>query len=201
MDAGIAALAVAVVGVVGALGGARIGGRSAVDAAAVAGAKTQELSRMQVRRDAYADLGTSAFLFTRAARAVEVAITPRFQSPDVSWATIDPALYGALDAALGDVAHKAMLVQLHGPAEIVGLAWDISLHCERTERGLSVYADARRSEAAVARHNVEEALEGVSKARGVFLANGRAHLDGLSVPLQGEPYLRTLAREPEGYEE
>ncbi|MFI1739519.1 hypothetical protein [Streptomyces sioyaensis] len=102
---------------------------------------------------------------------------------------------------LDEVAHKAMLVQLHGPAEIVGLAWDISLHCERTERSLSDYAIAGRSGAEAARRKVEEALEGVSKARGVFLSNGRAHLDGLPVPLEGEPYLRTLDREPEVYEE
>ncbi|MFC4464292.1 hypothetical protein ACFPH6_06885 [Streptomyces xiangluensis] len=197
----MAALAAAIVGALGALGGAKIGGRSAVDAAAVAGAHEHELSRMEVRRSAYADLGTAAFRFSRTARAIQAAIDPRFAGSSATWEPVDPALYEALDSTLDDVAHKAMLVQLHGPREIVGIAWDITLHCQRTERSLSDYVVTSRSGAEAARQRIDEALEGVSKARGVFLANGRAHLDGLLVPLEGEPYLRTLDRELEDGEE
>ncbi|MCQ8829887.1 hypothetical protein [Streptomyces malaysiensis] len=194
MDAAIAAVVAAAVGALAALVGARIGGRSAVEAAAVAGAESHELSRAEARCAAYADLGTAAFQFSRTFVNAQTVINGRHFGISPEWQQVDPALYSTLDSRQDDVAHAAMIVQLHGPMEIVDLAWDIYAQCQRAERRLAEYAVALRPGAEEARRRAEEAWNAVSRARGIFLSNGRAHLEGQPIPLEGEPYLHTLDR-------
>lgn len=164
----------------------------------MAGATSHELSRMAARRSAYADLGTAAFRFSRKLVEVQGVINSRFFGSNPTWEQIDPSLYAALDSALDDVAHRAMIVQLHGPAEIVDLAWEIYAYSQRAERRLSEYAVTTRSRAEEVRQEVEDAWNAVSKSRGIFLANGRAHLEGEPIPLETEPYLHPLPREEPG---
>jgi hypothetical protein len=188
MDAGIAAVAAGAVGIIGALGGAFVGGRAAVTAAKVAGTGNRELARLQARRQAYADLGSAAFHFTTTADDVVVVFNRRFSGSTPTHVPVPEELYSQLDTRLDDVTHAAVMVQLEGPTEITNLAWDAYAYCHRAERRLSEYGVSLAPGAARARQSVDQALEDARRARGTFLSNARAHLEGQPIPLAGEPY-------------
>lgn len=170
-----------------------MGARSAVEAAAVAGTGTHELSRQEARRGVYADLGTAAFRFSRAVAESQQVIDRRFREGDPEGTPYGPDFHERLGSTLDDVAQAAVMVQLHGPAEIVDMAWNIYLHCYATERRLREYRIASPAGANDASLGVDAAREAASKARGVFLSNARAHLEGQPIPLEGEPYLIRIA--------
>jgi hypothetical protein len=139
MDGGIAAIIAGLVGVVGALGGTLVGGRAAVAAASVASESNQELSRQEARRQAYAALGTAAFLFSRKAVDIQQILDERWVGSKPTYVPVPAEEYSALDARLDEVAHTAIGVQLHGPTELVDLAWDVYVAYGRVKRALADY--------------------------------------------------------------
>lgn len=191
MDGGIAAIIAGLVGVVGTLGGALVGGRAAVTAASLAGESNQEVSRREARRQAYANLGTAAFAFSRKVDDIRQILDRRWAGPKPTYVPVPADEYKALDARLDEVAHTAVGVQLHGPNELVDLAWNVYFASVQVERELAEYANVGRSGLEEVRRALDAASNDASRARGIFLSNGRAHLEGAPVPIQGEPDLRT----------
>ncbi|WP_433245952.1 hypothetical protein ACQPYK_44375 [Streptosporangium sp. CA-135522] len=168
--------------------------------ASVASDSNHESARQAARRQAYAALGTAAFRFGRKVVDIQQIMDKRWagQIMDKRWAGSRPTHvgvpaeeYAALDACLDEVAHTAISVQLHGPVELVDMAWDIYAACQRAERALAKYGVVGRSGLEEIRGALEAAMNEASRARGIFLSNGRAHLEGKPVPLQAEPTLRT----------
>ena len=190
MDGGIAAVIAGGVGIVGALGGALIGGRFAVNAASLSGQSAHELSRLEARRQAYSALGTAAFRFSRKVAGIRHIVSERLSNPDADYVPVPVGEHEELEERLDEVAHAAMVVQLQGPHELVDMAWDVYVYCQRAERALAEYAVTTRFGAAETEAALEDSVDAVSRARGIFLSNGRAYLAAEPVPVQGEPYRR-----------
>ncbi|GGK62593.1 hypothetical protein Ppa06_21110 [Planomonospora parontospora subsp. parontospora] len=159
--------------------------------ASVTSDSNHELARQAARRQAYAALGTAAFRFGRKVVDIQQIMDKRWAGSHPTHVAVPAEEYAALDACLDEVAHTAISVQLHGPVELVDMAWDIYVTCQRAERALAKYGVVCRSTLEEIRGALEAAMNEVSRARGIFLSNGRAHLEGKPVPLQGDPTLRT----------
>jgi hypothetical protein len=188
MDEGLAAVLAAATGVVGALAGSFLGGRAALTAARIAHESEHELRHLDARRASYAGLGRAAWGFNRKCADIIQIIARRYSPGSIPGEVrVPPDEWSALDRALDDVGEAASYVQLNGPDEIVPLAADLYRKCMRVERALSWYNLATRSGQKKYRARVDAAFNESSKARGVFLGNGRAHLDGVAIPLRGEP--------------
>ncbi|GAA3471940.1 hypothetical protein GCM10018965_064930 [Nonomuraea roseola] len=190
MDGGIVAILTGLVGVAGTLGGALVGRRGAVKVASVTSDSNHELARQAARRQAYAALGTAAFRFGRKVADIQQIMDRRWAGSRPTHVPVPAEEYAALDACLDEVAHTAISVQLHGPGELVDMAWDVYFACQRAERALAKYGVVGRPKLDEIREALDAATMEASRARGIFLSNGRAHLEGKPVPLQGEPTLQ-----------
>ncbi|MFF0310587.1 hypothetical protein ACFYSC_24410 [Streptosporangium sp. NPDC004379] len=150
-----------------------------------------ELARHAARRQAYAALGTAAFRFGRKVVDIQQIMDKRWTGSRPTHVAVPTEEYAALDACLDEVAHTAISVQLHGPVELVDMAWDVYTACQHTERALAKYGVVSKSSLEEARGVLETAMNEASRARGIFLSNGRAHLEGKPMSLQIKPALRT----------
>jgi hypothetical protein len=72
------------------------------------------------------------------------------------------------------------------------MAWDVYVACQRTERTLAKYGVVGRSSLEEIQGALRAAMNEASRARGIFLSNGRACLVGTPVPLKGKPTLRSV---------
>lgn len=192
MDGGVVAILTGLVGVAGTLLGALVGRRGAVRAASIASDSSHELARQAARRQAYASLGTAAFRFGRKVADIQQIMDKRWAGSRPTHVPVPAEEYTALDVCLDEVAHTAITVQLHGPNELVDLAWDVYVACQRAERMLANYGVVGRSSLEETQKALRVAMNETSRARGIFLSNGRACLEGTPVPLKGEPTLRSV---------
>ncbi|MET7527983.1 hypothetical protein [Streptomyces sp900116325] len=135
-------------------------------------------------------MGTAAFRLSRKVARIRCIVSERLSNLDADHVPVPVSEYEELEERLDEVAHAAMVVQLQGPHELVGMAWDIYVHCQRAERALAEYAVTTRFGAAAAEAALEESVDAASRARGIFLSNGRAYLAGEPVPVQAEFYRR-----------
>ncbi|WP_440103529.1 hypothetical protein [Streptosporangium sp. H16] len=187
MDGGIVAILTGIVGVAGTLGGALVGRRGAVKVASATSDSNHELARQAARRQAYVALGTAAFRFGRKVVDIQQIMDKRWAGSRPTHVAVPTEEYAALDACLDEVAHTAINVQLHGPVELFDMAWDVYTACQHVERALAKYGVVSKSSLEEVKGALETAMNEASRARGIFLSNGRAHLEGKSVPLQAKP--------------